>query len=70
VVASIKKDPDIRNIPVVAMTAFLWDQIAQSAGQVGCDGFVGKPFTKETLIREVEKYLTPPAPGLRMKSSA
>jgi CheY-like chemotaxis protein len=58
VIAAVKKDPDTRTIPVVAVTAFMWDQIAQSAGQVGCDGFIAKPFRKDQIVREIEKHLT------------
>lgn len=57
VIAAVKKDSDLCHIPIVAVTAFMWDQIAQSAGQVGCDGFISKPFRKDEIIREIEKHL-------------
>lgn len=58
VIEGIKKNPETKHIPVVAVTAFVWDQIAQSAGQVGCDGFIRKPFTAQQLLREVAKHLS------------
>ncbi len=57
VIAAVKKDAATSHIPILAVTAFLWDQIAQSAGQVGCDGFIGKPFRKDQIVREIEKRL-------------
>jgi CheY-like chemotaxis protein len=59
-IAAVKKDLITRNIPVVAVTAFLWDQIAQAAGQAGCDGFVGKPFNRERLVNEIERHFNQP----------
>src|SRR5512140_3018011 len=32
----IKQDPQMAQIPIVAVTAHVWDTLAQSAGQVGC----------------------------------
>lgn len=68
VIHHIKNDPETREIPCVAVTAFMWDHIAQSASQVGCDSFVGKPFNSVRLLQEVAKYVplpgkTPPRPG-------
>jgi CheY-like chemotaxis protein len=59
IIETIKKDPATRNIPVIAVTAHVWDTVAQSALQVGCDGFVAKPFTSKKLIEEIEKRLGP-----------
>lgn len=57
VIEVLKGDPDTAHIPVVAVTAYVWDGLAQSAGQVGCDGFIAKPFSTKHLLKEVEKYL-------------
>lgn len=68
VIHQIKSDPDTAEIPCVAVTAFMWDHIAQSASQVGCDSFVSKPFNSVRLLQEVSKYVplptkAPPRPG-------
>ena len=44
VIQAVKDDPETRHIPVVAVTAHVWGGLAQSAGQVGCDGYISKPF--------------------------
>jgi len=60
VIEAIKGDPATRHIPVVAVTAHVWDNIAQSAGQVGCDGYISKPFSTKQIIQEVYRHLKPP----------
>lgn len=57
VIQAIKKDPETQHIPIVAVTAHVWDGIAQSAGQVGVNGFISKPFNMKQLLQEVQKYL-------------
>lgn len=68
VIHHVKSDPETKHIPCVAVTAFMWDSIAQSASQVGCDSFVSKPFNSVRLLQEVAKYVAlpgkgPPRPG-------
>jgi CheY-like chemotaxis protein len=54
----LKKDPATHDIPVVAVTAFVWDGIARSAAEVGCDGFLAKPFKSADLLREVARHFS------------
>jgi CheY-like chemotaxis protein len=60
VIHQVKSDPATKAIPCVAVTAYMWDHIAQSAGQVGCDSFVSKPFNATRLLQEVAKYVPLP----------
>lgn len=57
VIYAIKQDPKTRHIPVVAVTAHIWDAIARGANQAGCDGYVAKPFKISDLIAAVRKHL-------------
>jgi CheY-like chemotaxis protein len=59
VIQAIKANKETANIPVIAVTAHVWDTIAQSAAQVGCDGYVSKPFSPKQLVTELEKHLKP-----------
>ena len=59
VIHAIKSDPETQHIPILAVTAHVWDGIAQSAGQVGVDGFISKPFNMKQLLFEVQKHLPP-----------
>ena len=58
VIQTIKQNPETAHIPVLAVTAHMWDGIALSAGQAGVDGFINKPFSSKTLLQEVSNYLS------------
>jgi CheY-like chemotaxis protein len=60
VIQRVKSDPDTKHVPCVAVTAFMWDSIAQCAGQAGCDGYLPKPFNAVRLLQEVAKYVALP----------
>jgi CheY-like chemotaxis protein len=69
VIERIKRSPDSAAIPCIAVTAYMWDQIASAASQAGCDGFVAKPFNGPKLLAEVTKFV--PLPGkMRAAGSA
>jgi len=44
--------------PIVAMTAFTWDTIGRTAGEVGCDGYLTKPFRAAQLLETVARFLS------------
>lgn len=56
-IESIKKNPATRHIPCIAVTAHVWEFLAQSAGDAGCEGYLGKPFTHRQLVEFVNKHL-------------
>jgi CheY-like chemotaxis protein len=59
VISAVRDDPDTSNTPIIAVTAHVWDRMAQTAGAWGCDGFISKPFERKKLLAEVEKQLRP-----------
>lgn len=69
VIQTLKGDPDTTHIPVIAVTAHMWDNIAQSAGQVGVDGFINKPFSSKTLLKEVAVILSGASRGAAARPS-
>jgi CheY-like chemotaxis protein len=60
IIARVKGDPETSHIPVLAVTAYMWDTIAKSAGQAGVDGYISKPFNSQLLLREIAKILGAP----------
>ena len=58
VIEMLRRDQSNADIPIVAVTAYIWDGLAQAAGAVGCDGFIAKPFSTKHLLEEVQKYLS------------
>lgn len=50
----LKSDPSTKNIPVLFFTLLLAEE---RAIQAGADGFLLKPFRKETFINEIERLI-------------
>ena len=53
----IKANPDLKAIPVIAVTshAMVGDEIA--AREAGCDDYLAKPVDENDLIRKIKKFL-------------
>jgi CheY-like chemotaxis protein len=45
----LRQMPELRHVPVVAVTAYPADGIRQAARDVGCSGYIKKPFDYERL---------------------
>ena len=45
------------NIPVIALSAYAFEENIREAKMAGCDEFLAKPFRVENLIELVKKYL-------------
>jgi len=56
-VEQVRAMPGKERIPIVAVTAHGWDQMALQARNAGIDGFIQKPVDAKVLRREVDKYL-------------
>lgn len=56
-IQQIKREEATRNIPCVAVTAHVWEFLAHSAGDAGCEGYLAKPFTNRQLVEFVNKHL-------------
>jgi CheY-like chemotaxis protein len=57
VIDRVRHDPEKQLIPILAVTAYLWDNMSQCASQSGCDGFLNKPVNAKDLVREVDRQL-------------
>jgi len=53
----IKSNEDLKNIPIVAITARTADYDAEMAREAGCDDYLTKPFRVAYLREKLEKYL-------------
>ncbi|GIW02438.1 response regulator [Roseiflexus sp.] len=54
----IKKRPETRNIPIIALTAYALSDDRYRALNIGCDDFEAKPIDFDRLIRKIEKLLS------------
>ena len=53
----IKADPVTRNIPVVMLTSVGYELNKKLAKQMGADGYVTKPFSRQELIDAISPLL-------------
>lgn len=53
----IKARPDLRHIPIVAVTSFALSGDDQQAFAAGCDRYVAKPYKPRELLRIIEELL-------------
>ena len=62
VLAQLKDDPNLKDVPVVFLTAtVLKEEVAKQGGSIGGYPFIPKPFKAEVLLDRIEKLL--PADG-------
>ena len=63
VLALLKDDPNLKNVPVVFLTAtVLKEEVKSQGGTIGGYPFIPKPFQVETLVSRIDTMLGAPAP--------
>jgi two-component system cell cycle response regulator DivK len=55
----LKDDPDLKSIPVVAVTAFAMKGDEERIRQGGCEAYLSKPISVAKFIETVQRYLGP-----------
>jgi len=53
----LKKDPALKAIPVVAVTAFAMRGDEQKILAAGCDAYLSKPISVTTFLETIRKYI-------------
>lgn len=54
----LKADPNLRHIPVIALTANAMFGDRERFLEAGCDGYLAKPVSKNELLNTVAYFLT------------
>ena len=54
---TIKSEPRLRHIPIIAVTSYAFSGDESKAYESGCDDYVAKPFRPRLLVEKVERYL-------------
>jgi len=54
----IKRDDDLRMIPVIAVTAFAMKGDEEKIRDGGCEAYIAKPISVASFLRTVEQSLT------------
>lgn len=55
--SNIKSNPNLSNIPVIALTAHANYGDEERALAAGCDGYIAKPVSRAKLTKQVRQYL-------------
>jgi two-component system cell cycle response regulator DivK len=53
----IKANPSTRDIPVIAVTSYALSGDEAKAMEVGCSGYIAKPFSPRKLLAKVREFL-------------
>jgi two-component system cell cycle response regulator DivK len=53
----IKANPATRDIPVIAVTSYALSGDEAKAMEVGCSGYIAKPFSPRNLLAKVREFL-------------
>jgi DNA-binding response OmpR family regulator len=53
VLRAVKGSPDLRNIPVLVLTARGQENDRQTALALGADGFITKPFSNRAVVEQI-----------------
>ena len=56
----IKDDPELRQIPVVAVTAFAMNGDEERIRQGGCEAYLSKPISIAKFMETVRHFLSAP----------
>jgi len=54
----IKGNPDLRHIPIIAVTSYALSGDEAKAVAAGCDGYVTKPFSPRQILAQIRQFLT------------
>ena len=57
VIRAIKAEEDLRDIPVIAVTAFAMKGDEERIREAGCDSYISKPIVVGEFIADVRRYI-------------
>jgi CheY-like chemotaxis protein len=53
----IKAQPDLRHIPIIAITSHAMVGDEQKAREAGCDDYMAKPIHEDELIEKIKRWI-------------
>ena len=53
----LKLRPELRSVPIIALTANVMKGDRERSLEAGCDGYIQKPVNVDTLAEQIESYI-------------
>ena len=57
VARELRNNPDLRDIPIIAVTSYAMVGDREKSLAAGCNGYIEKPINPETFVSEIERFL-------------
>lgn len=57
IIEEIKKQSDIKHIPIIALTAFAMKQDKERIMKSGCEGYMPKPIAIDDFFKEIGRFI-------------
>lgn len=57
VARKLRENPDLADVPIVAVTSYAMTGDREKALASGCNGYIEKPINPDTFIQQVEQHL-------------
>jgi two-component system, cell cycle response regulator DivK len=57
VARALRSNPQLEDIPIVAVTSYAMPGDREKSMEAGCNGYIEKPINPETFVSEIECYL-------------
>jgi CheY-like chemotaxis protein len=58
VAQALKSDPELRRIPIIAVTSYAMVGDREKCLTAGAEGYIEKPINPDTFAAEIERFLT------------
>lgn len=63
VAQALRRQPDMTDTPIVAVTSYAMPGDREKALESGCTGYIEKPIDPDSFVDDVERHLTPENPA-------
>jgi CheY-like chemotaxis protein len=65
VARELRNNPDLRDIPIIAVTSYAMVGDREKSLAAGCNGYIEKPINPDTFVSEIERFLNTNLEGSR-----
>jgi len=63
VAKTLRSNPELNEIPIIAVTSYAMTGDREKALSAGCNGYIEKPIDPDTFLAQIDKYLPDIDPG-------